>query len=414
VLAASYDLPIGRGRLLNLESRVADSILGGWRVNGIYSYQTGAPIQWMNGSTNNPGDYPLCAVATVSGACPNGANGVPQGTTAFPITSLNNRQTVGSTFDTSQFVTASGQQFQFHVRTLPSTFSSLRTDGTIYVRPGSYREVVEVATSHVRMIGDPGNPASVVIVYDKSAGTAGGTFNSSTFAVTADDFVADGITFENDFSKKNPRATQGTQAVALAVRGDRAVFRHVRVIGAQDSLFGAAKSCESDTGPCVPARQYFEDCYVEGYVDFIFGDAKAYFHNCEIHAIAHKTVYLTAQSKRYPDQDSGYIFDACKVTAAPGATEIYLGRPWHRFSTVVFLNSELPAAVVPAGWHEWHTGETNSLETSFYAECQSTGPGANPSGRDPHSHQLSQAEVQKFVASQFLRGQDGWDPLAVR
>ncbi len=288
------------------------------------------------------------------------------------------------------------------------------TGGTVRVKPGTYREVVEVKTPHVRLVGDPQNPASTVVVYDKSAGTAGGTFNSYTFAVLADDFVADGITFENDFSKKNPGATQGAQAVALAIRGDRAVFRHVRVIGAQDSLYASAKSCESDTGPCVPARQYFEDCYVEGHVDFIFGDAEAYFDHCEIHAIAHKTVYLTAQSKRYPDQQSGYVFDHCKVTADQGATDVYLGRPWRRYSTVVFLDSQLPSAVPPAGWREWHPGETNALETSFYAEYRSTGPGANASARDPHSHQLTDSEAQKFLAKNFLRGSDGWDPKAVR
>ena len=166
----------------------------------------------------------------------------------------------------------------------------------------------------------------------------------------------------------------------------------------------------SDTGPCVPARQYFDECYIEGHVDFIFGDSKAVFHNCEIHAIAHKTVYLTAQSKRYPDQQSGYVFDHCKVTADAAVQELYLGRPWRPYSTVVFLNTDLEAPVVAAGWHEWHTGETHSLDTAFYAEYHSTGPGANPSARDPHSHQLGDAPAQNFSAANFLRGNDGWNP----
>lgn len=286
--------------------------------------------------------------------------------------------------------------------------------GAVQVKPGVYREVVEVAKPHVRLIGNPADPAKVVIAYDKSAGTAGGTFNSYTAAVLADDFLADGITFENDFSKRNPNAKQGTQAVALAVRGDRAVFRHVRIIGAQDSLFSAAKHCGSDSGPCVAARHYFEDCYIEGHVDFIFGDSKAYFRNCEIHAISYPTVYLTAQSKRYREQDSGYVFDSCRVTAADDVKELYLGRPWRRYSTVVFLNSELPAKLAAAAWHEWHTGETHALETAFYAEYQSRGPGANPAARDPRSHQLSASEADKFSLDGFLRATDGWDPRTVR
>jgi hypothetical protein len=129
VVAMNYRLPIGAGKLINLSSGWMDRLLGGWSTNGIYTYQTGGPILWMNGSTNNPGDYPLCAVATVAGACPNGANGVPQAATVFPITSLDPRQVNSTSFNTSQFVTASAQQFQFHLRTIPSTFSDLRQDG---------------------------------------------------------------------------------------------------------------------------------------------------------------------------------------------------------------------------------------------------------------------------------------------
>jgi hypothetical protein len=130
VLAADYQLPIGRGKLINLPSRWLDTVAGGWQVNGIYTYQTGAPILWMNGSSNNPGDYPLCAVATVNKACPVDANGVPEYATSMPTDlSFNPRQTNGTSFDISPFVTASGSQYQFHVRTLPSTFSQFRQDG---------------------------------------------------------------------------------------------------------------------------------------------------------------------------------------------------------------------------------------------------------------------------------------------
>ena len=81
------------------------------------------------------------------------------------------------------------------------------------------------------------------------------------------------------------------------------------------------------------------------------------------------------------------------------------------YSTVVFLDSELPSVVAAAGWREWHPGETTALETAYYAEYKSIGPGANPSARDPHSHQLSDPEAQKFLATNFLWGNDGWDPL---
>lgn len=119
---------------------------------------------------------------------------------------------------------------------------------------------------------------------------------------------------------------------------------------------------------------------------------------------------ITAQSKRYPEQLSGYVFDHCKVTSATEVGKIFLGRPWRPYATVVFLNSELNEKIDPAGWDEWHAGETRRLETAFYAEYASTGAGGNTAKRDPHSRQLTDTEVKNYLAARFLAGSDGWNP----
>jgi hypothetical protein len=68
------------------------------------------------------------------------------------------------------------------------------------------------------------------------------------------------------------------------------------------------------------------------------------------------------------------------------------------------------AHIVPAGWREWHPGETHSIETVFYAEQGSTGSGATLSNRDAHVHMLSPSEAEKYLPANFLRGSDGWNP----
>ncbi len=285
--------------------------------------------------------------------------------------------------------------------------------GTIRLRPGLYREVVTVNKPHVRLEG-AADPSKVVIVFNKSHGTAGGTIKSATMTVMGDGFFAEGITVANDFSVNRPLKPEGSQAVALAVKGDRAVFRNVRFLGAQDTLYVGSKSCASERGPCVPARQYFFHCYIEGNVDFVFGDAKAFFMQCEIHALPHDVIFLTAQSKHYPAEESGFVFERCTVTADPAARHIFLGRPWRPYSTVVFLNTDLAAHIEPSGWREWHPGETHSLETAFYAEYHSNGAGANAELRDPHTKQLSTKEAQRYSLKEFLSGQDHWNPMEVR
>lgn len=104
ITAISYELPFGNSR----PGTWTNLAFGGWHVTGVYTYQTGAPIVWANGSTTTPGDY------VYSGG---------------PL-NLNPRQVNAPAFDVTQFNTASAQQLQFHIRTFPTTFTDLRQDNT--------------------------------------------------------------------------------------------------------------------------------------------------------------------------------------------------------------------------------------------------------------------------------------------
>ena len=296
-------------------------------------------------------------------------------------------------------------------RTVQDAVDDAPADGSIIrIQPGIYRQVVNVERPFIEFHGLGSTPAEVVLTYDLSNGTAGGTGKSASTTINGDDFYAENLTFENSFSKNRPLTQEGSQAVALRVTGDRAVFRHVRILGYQDTLYANGKGCDTDAGPCRSARQYFADCYIEGNVDFIFGDAIAYFENCEIRALAHKTVMVTAQSKRYDGEKSGYVFNHCRITAEPGADVVYLGRPWRSHASVVFLNTYLAAEINPAGWQEWKHDDKLSLPTVFYAEYNSSGPGAKPALRDPHSHQISAADAARFSPQNILGGDDKWEP----
>lgn len=282
----------------------------------------------------------------------------------------------------------------------------------ILVAPGTYREILNIAKPDIHLRSANPDASKTVVVMDKSAGTSGGTLHSATVNVTGDNFFAENITFQNDWNAHHEQLPAGSQALALLVRGDRAVFHNVRLLGNQDTLFTGSKQCAGDGEAriCTPARQYFSDCYIEGNVDFIFGDGKTVFDHCEIKSTPHSEGFVTAQGKSYAAEDSGYVFHSCKLTAYPGVDNVYLGRPWRPWSSVVYLETDIGAHIQPAGWREWHPGETHSLDTAFYAEEGSTGPGAPTGDRDPHSKQLTPDEAKQFLPASFLKGSDGWDP----
>jgi hypothetical protein len=108
VLATAYELPFGRGRKFSMGgSRTANIIFGDWGLNSIYTYQVGAPVTWVNGSTTSPGDYVYFGAPIV----------------------LDNRNNNSPAFNTTAFDTAAANQFQYHIRTFSTTFPNLRMDG---------------------------------------------------------------------------------------------------------------------------------------------------------------------------------------------------------------------------------------------------------------------------------------------
>jgi pectinesterase len=284
--------------------------------------------------------------------------------------------------------------------------------GRVYIEiaPGTYSERVIITQNHpnITFIGMGKSPGDVVITNSMNAKQAGGTFFTETVEINGAGFEADNLTFEN-------AAGNTGQAVAVADRADRSIFKHCRFLGHQDTLF-------ADYG-----RQYYVDSYIEGGVDFIFGNAAAVFDHSELHA--NGPGYLTAQSRTAPDQTTGYVILNSRVTssiihdappmdaATPGAQSSAsarnttgLGRPWRPYSRVIYINTELPADLNPAGWNNWNNPANE--KTAYYAESNSTGPGASPTTRVPWSHQLPPAETKKYLPETFLRGPDDWHPEA--
>jgi pectin methylesterase-like acyl-CoA thioesterase/pectate lyase len=275
--------------------------------------------------------------------------------------------------------------------------------GEVLLAPGEYREKLLVDRTNVTLRGAGVQPNDVVIVWGDGAANVGGTSKSFTMNVVADDFRAENLTIQNDYQT---RELPQTQAVALFVTGDRAVFDRVRLLGAQDTLYAASKKCAEGT-TCQTSRQLFRNCYIEGHVDFIFGDANAFFDRCRIHALKHPEVMITAHSRTAPEQDKAYVFDRCTVTADPGTESIWLGRPWRDYARVIFLNTTFDAAIHPAGWREWTPGKTNRLPLAYYAEYKSRGKNATLSTREPHAKRLTAKEAKEWTRKRLF---GDWDP----
>lgn len=257
----------------------------------------------------------------------------------------------------------------------------------IEIRPGTYHERITVPQNRPRVTLLGQDPKTTVIAFGMDAKTAGGTFFSSTVDVEGPEFQADNVTFQNTFGV-------GSQAVALTLHSDRAILRNCRLLGWQDTLFAAS------------GRQFFSNCYIEGHVDFIFGDAAAVFQNCEIHSLAGG--FIAAQSRLSPDSPTGFIFDRCRLTAAPDVTGVFLARPWRMYSRVVYLDCWMGAHIHPEGWDNWDNPANEA--TAWFAEAGSKGPGAQAERRASWARHPDREELVQIRPERLLCGQDEWRP----
>lgn len=261
---------------------------------------------------------------------------------------------------------------------------------TVEIRPGTYREklTLDVYKNKVRIVGAGGAPEEVRLVWDDHTGRvveADGhvmtTYDTWTLSIQADEVYLENLTIDND-------APLGAgQAVALETRGDQIHIHSCRLVGNQDTFFTKGHV----------SRVRVTDSYIEGTTDFIFGPSIVLFDRCTLHAKSES--YLTAASTTERNR-YGYVFRDCAVTTAPGVKSLYLGRPWKTTARTVWIRCELPEAIVPAGWGDWHNTAVRGM--SFYAEWGCTGKGADRSGRVNWSHELTEEQLADYTPEKIF------------
>lgn len=231
------------------------------------------------------------------------------------------------------------------------------TTKLIEIEAGEYKEKIVIDLPNVKLVGKGTNASDTVLVYDALNGKMdpSGTTNYSTngsASVTVTEkavgFQAENLEIRNYYntdelytqSRTLPGLITadggGTQAVAMLIDADMAVFNNVRFSGFHDTLYDRR------------GRHVYENCYIEGSTDYIFGeDAVSYYKNCTIKSLAKASDssrggYL-ACTKGKEGQLYGYVFDSCTITADDATTTAALARSWDTYMTAAFINCSIDA-----------------------------------------------------------------------
>ncbi|KAJ6815644.1 pectinesterase-like [Iris pallida] len=270
----------------------------------------------------------------------------------------------------------------------------------IHVKAGTYKENVQITKSmkNLMMVGD--GIGSTVVTGSKNVQDGSTTFQSATFAVTGDGFIAQDMTFENTAGAAKH------QAVALRSGSDLSVFYRCSFKGYQDTLYVYSQ------------RQFYRNCDIYGTVDFIFGDAAVVLQSCNIYIrrpMASQKNTVTAQGRSDPNENTGISIHDCTVAAASdlqpvqGSFKSFLGRPWKAYSRTVVMKTSIGSLIDPAGWLEWDGNF--ALSTLYYGEYGNTGAGAGTGGRVKWAgyHVMTATDAAKFTVGNFISGAS-WIP----
>ncbi|MBR1584131.1 MAG: pectin methylesterase [Clostridia bacterium] len=289
----------------------------------------------------------------------------------------------------------------------------------IHILPGVYEERVILNKSRVRLTGE--DRKNTVITHSACAkdrypdGKEKGTFLSFSVLVTGDDVTVENLTIRNE-------AGDGSvvgQAVAVFAAGDRGVWRNCDLIAHQDTLFcgpvmanvlaemapyesTAECAVYSPDSPLTHSRQYFENCFIRGDVDYIFGPYRCWFEGCTLYMNARGGWYTAANTPQ--DQPYGFVFHRCRLTGECPAGTGYLGRPWRKYARTVFLHCDMDACVAPWGFCDWDENRTVNERLGEYG---TTGVRSDLSARHPLQKRLTAQEAQAITIERVL---NGWQP----
>lgn len=269
----------------------------------------------------------------------------------------------------------------------------------IYIKKGIYKEklVIPLSKKGLQLIGE--DKDKTIITNDDYSGKPNpnskrnfGTSDSYTLFVRADDVRIENITIENSWCEKG-------QAVSLCAKGERFIIKNSRILGCQDTLLTDGDG----------TYQYYENCYIEGTTDFIFGPAAAVFQNCIIKSKINS--YITAASTP-ENQEFGYVFFNCKLIADANATKAFLGRPWRPYAKTVFIGCNLGSHILSEGWNPWPDERFgDKTKTAFYAEYNNKGKGSKTNKRVAWSHQLTKEEAEKYTLKNIFSKDDFWKTI---
>jgi pectin methylesterase-like acyl-CoA thioesterase len=274
----------------------------------------------------------------------------------------------------------------------------------VFIRKGLYQEIVRInAKPKVTFRGE--SRKQTLVAYANNNNLNSGSGARVMFGVNADDIAIENLTLTNSTPKG------GSQAEALNTTGLRDIVLNADCDSFQDTLK-------------LDGTTYFQDCYIQGDTDFIWGYGPAYFTNCETKAM---NAGYNCQC-RNPATNYGEVFVNCRLTKAGSFTGHYLNRTDSKANAngdsnvcVMYINCAMDTHIPAVGWlNQFPSGVgTDGVRLwEYHSTDLNSGTNLNVSQRASFSRQLSSSEAAMYIQPTNIFGAiagnlpvgNGWVP----
>jgi pectinesterase len=287
--------------------------------------------------------------------------------------------------------------------TIQAALAKAVSGDTISVKAGTYHGQVSIPAgkSGITIKGATGTATDVVITGNTPQGSSGASGSATVLNLAANTSIT-GLTIANTYGS-------GVQALALYAGGDRQVYRNVRLLGYQDTFLSWGGTGSKQV------RQYIYKSYIEGAVDFIYGNGAVVIDSTTIKSLdrgSSNNGYITAAATNATNT-YGILITRSTLSGPSAAQTVALGRCWHAggaadaIGQVLVRDSSLGGHIRQAG--AWQDMSGFSWKTCRFTEYNNSGAGATQGTSD--RPQMSATNAAKYTSQKYLAGSDGWNPV---
>ena len=294
----------------------------------------------------------------------------------------------------------------------------------IFVKNGTYEELVTIPENKpfIHLIGQD-KEKTVICYWINNGGTndigweySTNNPNSKTYGkqgvvqVNSTDFYTENISYIDSYGVERQAGPMG---LAMSSRNDRQAFNNCQFRSYQDTWYTDVRNSS--------ARQYVNNCLIEGAVDFYYGAGDNFIENSTFR-LAREGSVIVAPSHQAGTK-WGYVMVNNVIDGKGGANK--LGRAWQNQPMAVWINTTLKTTIAPEGWSEWHIApklfaeyntmdadgqpvDLNNRRTTYKVDDDKLAPGET----SPVTRQaiLSAEEAAKYTYEAVTSGNDDWNP----